>query len=350
MTFIKGRGAPSNLPGRFESVLHEAEDDGWTNDEVTRERPSTSVRVEQAKSILTRNDSPDIPFELSLNPYRGCEHGCVYCYARPSHACLDLSPGLDFETRLVAKPNAADLLKAALSKSAYRPSPIALGSNTDIYQPIEREWRITREIIEVLAEARHPFSFVTKSALVERDLDLLAPLAELGLVHAFVSIGTLDRELARKLEPRAAAPQRRLEVIRNLSQAGIPAGVMVAPVIPALTDKDIEKVLEAAANVGARSAGYVFLRLPHELKALFSQWLETHYPLKAGHVMSLVRQSRGGRENDPRFGSRMVGSGQFAALIAQRFRVAQQRFGLDQGLPPHRLDLFRPPGKQESLF
>lgn len=350
MTAIKGRGAPSNLPGRFESTLREVEDDGWAKNELVENRSETTVRVEQAKSILTRNDSPDIPFELSLNPYRGCEHGCVYCYARPSHAYLDLSPGLDFETQLVAKPNAAKLLKESFCKPGYRPSPIALGGNTDIYQPIEREWRITREILEVLAEARHPFSFVTKSALVERDLDLLAPLAEQGLVHAFVSITTLDKELARKLEPRAATPQRRLEVIRNLSEAGIPTGVMVAPVIPALTDKDLEQILEAAAKAGARSAGYVFLRLPHELKALFRQWLETHCPLKAEHVMSLIRQSRDGRENDPQFGSRMVGSGQFAALIAQRFHIAQKRFGLDQSLPPHRLDLFRPPTRQGTLF
>lgn len=350
MTAIKGRGATSNLPGRFESVLREPEDDGWAGDEAPETRPETRVRIEPARSILTRNDSPDIPFELSLNPYRGCEHGCIYCYARPSHAYLDLSPGLDFETQLLAKPNAAALLREALCKPGYRPSSIALGSNTDLYQPIERQHRITRQIIEVLAEARHPFSFVTKSVLVERDVDLLAPLAELGLVHAFVSLTTLDRELARKLEPRAAAPQRRLETIRALSDSGIPAGVMVAPVIPALTDKDIEPVLEAAAQAGARTAGYVFLRLPHELKALFSQWLETHYPLKAEHVMSLIRQSRDGRENDPRFGTRMLGSGQFAGLIAQRFRIAQKRFGLDRGMPPHRLDLFRPPARQGSLF
>jgi DNA repair photolyase len=313
-------------------------------------RPATMVRIEQAKSILSSNDSPDVPFEVSLNPYRGCEHGCVYCYARPSHAYLDLSPGLDFETRLVAKPNAAALLRAALCTPGYRPIPISLGSNTDLYQPIERDWRISREVLEVLAEARHPFSFVTKSALVERDLDLLAPLAAQGLVHAFVSITTLDNELARKLEPRAAAPQRRLEVMRNLSEAGIPAGVMVAPVIPALTDKDMEQILALASEAGARSAGYVFLRLPHELKALFTQWLETHYPLKAEHVLSLIRQSRDGRENDPRFGSRMSGSGQFAELIGQRFRIAKARYGLDQGMPPHRLDLFRAPTAQGNLF
>jgi DNA repair photolyase len=242
------------------------------------------------------------------------------------------------------------LLRTALCKPGYRPAPIALGSNTDLYQPIERDWRITREVLEVLAEARHPFSFVTKSALVERDLDLLAPLAEQGLVQAFVTITTLDKELAKKLEPRAASPQRRLEVIRNLSEAGIPAGVMVAPVIPALTDKDMEQILAQAAEAGARSAGYVFLRLPHELKALFIQWLETYFPLKAEHVMSLIRQSRDGRENDPRFGSRMSGSGRFAELLGRRFRIAKLRYRLDRGMPPHRLDLFRPPTAQGSLF
>jgi DNA repair photolyase len=350
MTAIKGRGAPSNLPGRFDSTLREVEDDGWATDDEVEDSPRTTVRVEQAKSILNRNVSPDIPYELSLNPYRGCEHGCVYCYARPSHAYLDLSPGLDFETRLVAKPDAARLLKESLCKPGYRPSQIALGSNTDVYQPIEREWRITRGIIEVLAEARHPFSLATKSALIERDLDLLAPLAEQGLFHAFVSVATLDRDLARKLEPRAPTPQRRLEVIRNLSDARIPTGVMVAPIIPALTDKDMERILETAARAGARTAGYVFLRLPHELKKLFKDWLQTHYPLKAEHVMSLIRQSREGRENDPQFGSRMVGSGKFADLVAQRFHVAQHRFDLDQGLPPLRLDLFRPPSRQGDLF
>jgi DNA repair photolyase len=350
MTAIKGRGAASNLQGRFESRLRESEDDGWVKDEEPEQRPETTVRVERARSILTSNDSPDIPFEHSLNPYRGCEHGCIYCYARPSHAYLDLSPGLDFETRLTAKPNAAELLRETLCKTGYRPRPIALGSNTDIYQPIERDWRITRQVIEVLAEARHPFSFVTKSAIAERDLDLLGPLAEQGLVRAFVSVTTLDAELARRLEPRAAAPHRRLQTIRTLSEAGVPTGVMVAPVIPALTDKDLESILEAAAESGACSAGYVFLRLPHELKPLFKQWLETHYPLRAEHVMSLIRQSRDGKEYDARFGSRMVGAGRFAALIAQRFRIAQQRFGLDREMPSHRLDLFRPPTRQGSLF
>lgn len=350
MAAYKGRGAPSNLPGRFESTLRQAEDDGWMPTLEEEGRPVTMVRVEQAKSILSHNDSPDIPFEVSLNPYRGCEHGCVYCYARPSHAYLDLSPGLDFETRLVAKPNAAALLRAELCKPGYRPAPIALGSNTDLYQPIERDWRITRQVLEVLAEARHPFSFVTKSSLAERDLDLLVPLAEQGLVHAFVTITTLDKELARTLEPRAAAPQRRLEVIRNLSQAGIPVGVMVAPVIPALTDLDMEQILAQASEAGARSAGYVFLRLPHELKILFTEWLETHYPLKTEHVMSLIRQSRDGRENDSRFGLRMAGSGQFAELLGQRFRLAKQRYYLDRGMPPHRLDLFRPPTAQGRLF
>jgi DNA repair photolyase len=285
--------------------------------------------VERARTIISRNDSPDIPFDQSINPYRGCEHGCIYCYARPSHAYLELSPGLDFETKLFAKTNAAELLREELAKPTYAVSPISLGANTDCYQPAERKYRITRQIVEILAECEHPLTIVTKSALVERDIDLLAPMAAKNLVKVYVSIGTLDRVLARRLEPRAASPRRRLDVLRTLSQAGIPCGVMVAALIPALNDKTLEQVLEEAATAGAQEAAYVILRLPNELKDIFKEWLATHYPERADHVISIVRQMRGGKDNDPRFGERMRGTGNFAELIARRFAIACKRFGLN---------------------
>src|SRR6267378_8202887 len=281
------RGARSFVQGRFETLAREPFDDGWTTEEKDAAELQTSVTVERARSIISRNDSPDIGFSQSINPYRGCEHGCIYCYARPSHAYLELSPGLDFETKLFAKTNAAELLRAELGKPGYKPSPIALGANTDCYQPIERKYRITRQILEVLAECSHPVTLVTKSALVERDLDILGPMAEKNLVRVFVSIGSLDRELARKLEPRAASPQRRLDVLRNLAQAGVPCGVMVAALIPGLNDKTLEEVLEAAAAAGAAEAAYVIMRLPNELKELFKEWLTAHYPERAGHVISI---------------------------------------------------------------
>src|SRR5712691_8378895 len=287
------RGARSFVQGRFESVAREPFDDGWTPEEKDARELDTTVTIERARSIISRNDSPDIGFSQSINPYRGCEHGCIYCFARPSHAYLELSPGLDFETKLFAKTNAAELLRAELSKPGYVPSPIAIGANTDCYQPIERKFRITRQILEILAECEHPFTVVTKSALVERDLDLLAPMAKKNLVKVFVSIGSLDRTLARKLEPRAASPQRRMDVLKNLSQAGIPCGVMLAALIPALNDKTLEEVLEAAAAAGAAEAAYVIMRLPNELKELFKEWLAAHYPERAGHVISIVRQMRG---------------------------------------------------------
>jgi DNA repair photolyase len=323
------RGALSQHPGRFESVGREALDDGWTRDDEPVAPLATTVSAERARSIIARNDSPDIPFEQSINPYRGCEHGCVYCYARPSHAYLELSPGLDFETKLFAKTNAAELLRAELRKPGYRVSPMAFGTNTDAYQPIERKYRIMRQLIEVLAECDHPLTIVTKSALVERDLDLLAPLARKNLVKVYVSIGTLDRVLARKLEPRAASPQRRLDVLRALSAAGVPCGVMVAALIPALSDKTLEHVLEEAAKAGAHEAAYIILRLPSELKGIFKEWLAAHYPERAEHVISIVRQMRGGRENDPRFHERMRGVGNYAELIAKRFDIACRRFGLN---------------------
>ncbi|MBI1174309.1 MAG: PA0069 family radical SAM protein [Sideroxydans sp.] len=322
----KGRGATLQIEGRFESVARERFDDGWGAAEESLPPFRTTVTVERAKSVIQRHDSPDLPFELSLNAYRGCEHGCIYCYARPSHGYLNLSPGLDFESRLFAKPDAAQLLRAELARPSYRCSPIALGTNTDPYQPIEREWKITRQILEVLAECRHPLSIVTKSALVERDLDLLVQLAEDNLVQVFISVTTLDADLARKLEPRAASPRRRLEAMRTLNEAGVPCGVMVAPVIPFLTDAELEHVLQAAHEHGAQMAAYTLLRLPYELKDLFRDWLSTHYPLKAEHVMSRLREMREGRENDSAFGSRFSGKGQFADLLAQRFRMACERF------------------------
>lgn len=324
------------MAGRFETVEREDFDDGWTPDDPPTEPIRTQVAIERARSIISHNDSPDVGFDSSINPYRGCEHGCIYCYARPSHAYLELSPGLDFETRLYAKTNAAELLREELAKPGYRPSPIALGANTDCYQPIERKYKITRQILEVLAECEHPVTMVTKSALVERDLDLLAPMAEKNLVKVFVSIGTLDRELARKLEPRAASPQRRLDILKSLSAAGVPCGVMVAALIPALNDKTMEHVLEAAAAAGADEAAYVIMRLPHELRPLFKEWLATHYPQRAEHVISIVRQMRGGKENDPNFGSRMSGTGMFAELIEKRFDVACRRYGLNGEMSGHR--------------
>src|SRR5437016_1867527 len=342
------RGARSFVAGRFETLAREPFDDGWTPEERDAAELQTSVTEERARSIISRNDSPDIGFSQSINPYRGCEHGCIYCYARPSHAYLELSPGLDFETKLFAKTNAAELLRAELSKPGYAPSPIAIGANTDCYQPIERKFRITRRIVEILAECEHPFTMVTKSALVDRDLDLIAPMAKKNLVKVFVSIASLDRAFARKLEPRAASPQRRMDVLRNLAQAGVPCGVMVAALIPGLNDKTLEEVLEAASAAGAAEAAYVIMRLPNELKELFKEWLTAHYPERAGHVISIVRQMRGGRDNDPRFGSRMTGTGLFAELIEKRFDIACRRFGLNghgAGRKPPSLDCsrFRPP-------
>jgi DNA repair photolyase len=323
------RGALSQIQGRFETEAREAFDDGWTRADEPLEPLQTTVTLERARSIIARNDSPDVPFDQSINPYRGCEHGCVYCYARPSHSYLELSPGLDFETKLFAKTNAAELLRAELARPGYAVSPISLGANTDCYQPAERKYGITRQIIEILSACEHPLTIVTKSALVERDLDLLAAMARKNLVKVFVSIGTLDHALARKLEPRAASPQRRLDVLRTLSAAGVPCGVMVAALIPALNDKTMEHVLEEAAKAGAQEAAYVILRLPNELKDLFKEWLAAHYPERADHVISIVRQMRGGRDNDPRFGERMRGTGNFAELMSKRFAIACKRFGLN---------------------
>ena len=340
----KLRGALSQIQGRFETAERSPYDDGWTQDAEAPPHAQTTVTEERARSIIAKNDSPDIPFEQSINPYRGCEHGCVYCYARPSHAYLELSPGLDFETKLFAKTNAVDLLKEELSKRGYRAKPMAFGTNTDCYQPIERRYKIMRGLIEVLAACEHPLTIVTKSALVERDLDILEPMAKKSLVKVFVSIGTLDRTLARKLEPRAASPQRRLDVLRALSEKQIPCGVMVAALIPALNDKTLEQVLEEAPKAGAMEAAYAIMRLPNELKDLFKEWLAAHYPERADHVISIIRQVRGGRDNDPRFGARMTGTGNFAELIGKRFEIACRRFGLNghgAGRLPAELDCSR---------
>jgi len=325
----RARGARSHAPGRFESVAREAFDDGWTVDDEPVAPLETRVTEEQVRSLIQRNQSPDLPFELSVNPYRGCEHGCIYCYARPAHAYLELSPGLDFESRLFAKLNAAEVLRAEIGRRGYVCSPISIGANTDCYQPAERRYGITRALIAVLAECEHPLTIVTKSALIERDLDLLGPMGRANLAKVFVTVTTLDRVLARRLEPRAPAPQRRLDTIRALAAAGVPVGVMMAPVIPALNDKSLEEALAAAAQAGATMAGYQMLRLPNELKGLFREWLATHVPQRAEHVMSLVRQLRGGRDNDPRFGTRMTGTGNFAELIAKRFEIACRRTGLN---------------------
>jgi DNA repair photolyase len=350
----KGRGATLNPQGRFERHGHEAVDDGWGSLEALAEDPSPATQVlpDRARTIIAHNQSPDVPFDQSINPYRGCEHGCVYCYARPSHGHLGLSAGLDFETRIFVKHDAALLLRQELARPGYVCKPISLGANTDPYQPLERRLEITRQVLEVLAETHHPVGIVTKSALVTRDIDLLAPMARAGLARVYVSVTTLDAALARTLEPRAAAPHRRLAAVRALAQAGITTGVMVAPIIPALTDHEIEPILAAAAAAGAASAGYVLLRLPHEVKDLMAAWLDTHRPLRAAHVLSLVRQCRDGRLNDPEFGSRMRGAGPFAELIRQRFHKASRRHGFDHRQMPQRTDLFRPPrlDGQTELF
>ncbi len=354
---VHGRGATYNPGNRFRRDTREVVDDGWsvpaseTQDaDESLPRVKTTVMIQHARTIIARNESPDIPFSQSINPYQGCEHGCVYCYARPTHAYLDLSPGIDFETKLFAKPNAVELLRAEISRRGYACDAIALGTNTDPYQPIEREWKITRGIIELLAQCDHPLTIVTKSALVERDIDLLAPMAAKNLARVYVSITTLDRELARKLEPRASAPPRRLAAVKALASAGIPVGVMTAPIIPQLNDKDMEAILEAAAANGARWAGWVMLRLPHEVKLLFRDWLAEHYPMRAEHIMSVIQQIRGGRDNDPNFGSRMRGTGEFAALLARRFELACRRLGLNADRDA-RLDtsLFRPPRDDAQL-
>lgn len=349
---IKGRGAASNPDNRFHQNHTEGFDDGWATVEAPTQKPLTKLFVDSSKSIINYNQSPDVPFDRSINPYRGCEHGCVYCFARPTHAYLDCSPGLDFETKIFYKPKAASLLKKALSKQNYICKPIALGINTDAYQPAERKLKITREILEVLNTRCHPVSIVTKSALIERDIDLLAQMAEKNLIHIMVSVTTLDTKLASSLEPRAVAPHRRLQVIENLGKAGIPVGVLVTPVIPVINDHEIENILEAVSHAGALTAGYVILRLPHEVKYLFEEWLQNHVPLKAEHVMNRVRDMRGGKAYDSRFDQRMRGTGIFAELIRKRFAAASRRLGFP-GMPEFDCSMFKPAnGKsaQMTLF
>ncbi|QJR14631.1 PA0069 family radical SAM protein [Usitatibacter palustris] len=349
----KGRGATINPEGRFEKWARGETDDGWFQEpEDGPSKPKTVIAIERAKSIISRNDSPDIGFNQSLNPYRGCGIGCPYCYARPSHAYLGLSPGLDWETRLSAKTNAAEVLREELAKPGYRCETIVIGVNTDAYQPIEREHRITRSVLEVMLETRHPVGLITKSALIERDIDLLSQLARERLVNVTITVVTLDHGISRYLEPRASAPARRLLAIRRLSEAGIPVNVNVAPVIPYLTDSELESILEATAEAGARTASYTLLRLPWEVKEVFRAWLEERFPLKAAHVMSRVHEMRGGRDNDPNFGSRMKGQGLFAELLKQRFAKGLERFGLTRGDYAVDASKFTPPSRhgQARLF
>jgi DNA repair photolyase len=345
---LKGRGALSNPAGRFDRTGLEAFDDGWYREEAP-DSVATSLQPDRARGVITTNDSPDIGFDYSINPYRGCEHGCIYCYARPSHAYMGLSSGLDFETKLFYKADVRTVLEAELARPRYVCKPIMLGSNTDPYQPAERKLEVTRTILTVLAAARHPVSIITKGVGIARDLDILQEMAKHRLASVAISLTTLDAEIKRTLEPRAAAPQARLKLIRALTDAGVPVGVMVAPVVPAITDHEMETILDAAAAAGAKSAGYVLLRLPYEVKDLFKEWLHQHYPQRAEHVMSLVRDARGGRENDPNFGTRMRGTGAYAELLRARFKVASRRLGLDS-VRERALDttLFRPPGPASS--
>ena len=348
----RGRGAVTNRSGRFEPTERVVEDDGWGSSE---ELPAfkTEVTLEKPKTVITRNDSPDISFDRSINPYRGCEHGCVYCFARPTHAYMGLSPGLDFETKLFVKEGVPELLERELSAPGYAPRTIAIGTNTDPYQPIERERRVMRSILEVLARANHPVGIVTKSALVTRDLDILGPMAEKGLAKVALSVTTLDPKLARTMEPRASTPAKRLDAIRQLAEAGVPASVMVAPVIPSLNDSEIESILEAAHAAGAREAGYVLLRLPLEVRDLFREWLLEHHPAKLRHVLSLIRSTRGGKDYDAKWGERMTGDGPYAWMIGRRFEIAAERLGFNKRRLKLRTDLFSPPkraGEQLSLF
>ncbi|MEE9099478.1 PA0069 family radical SAM protein [Pseudomonas nitroreducens] len=345
----RGRGTASNPHNRFAPTTSVPVDNDWL-DEVPRPQV-TEIRTELAKTVISRNQSPDLPFDRSINPYRGCEHGCIYCYARPSHAYWDLSPGLDFETKLIAKTNAAEVLEQELSRKGYVCAPINLGANTDPYQPIERQQRLTRQILEVLLRFRHPVTIVTKGSLILRDLDLLAELAKQNLVGVMISLTTLDDELKRILEPRAAAPSARLRAIRVLREQGIPVGVLCSPMIPMINDRELEALLEAAHDAGAQSASYMLLRLPREVGPLFEEWLAAHYPQRANHVMSLIRQVRGGEIYDSRFGHRFRGEGPFAELLAKRFEVALRRLGLNRrggfGLD---CTAFAPPRSQMSLF
>ena len=348
----KGRAAGSNASGRFETHERVPEADGWDIVEETGQI-RTQVRDEQARSLISYNKSPDLPFDRSINPYRGCEHGCIYCFARPTHAYLGLSAGLAFETRLIARPNAALILAEELGRKSYRVAPIAIGTNTDPYQPIEKQRGIMRECLEVLWEHRHPVAIVTKGTGILRDLDILRKMAKLGLVRVGVSITTLDRDIARTMEPRVPAPEKRLEVVRSLARAQIPVRVMVSPVVPGLTDSEVEAILTAGQSAGASSASWIMLRLPREVSPLFQDWLAEHYPNRAARVMARLREMHGGKEYASDWHRRMRGEGPYAAMIGQRFKAAARRLGLDQAQPALRCDLFRvpvKPGEQLSLF
>ncbi|MBP6876921.1 MAG: PA0069 family radical SAM protein [Phenylobacterium sp.] len=350
---VRGRGARSNASGRFESQAREAFDDGWTLEDAEPQQLKTTLSPEKARTIISKNDSPDVGFSRSINPYRGCEHGCIYCYARPAHAYMGLSPGLDFESQLFFKPDAPRLLEKELSSPRYKPEFIHIGGNTDPYQPVERTTRITRGVLEVLERFGHPCSIITKSALILRDLDVIGAMGRRNLCRVAISVTSLDRKLARSMEPRAATPERRIAAIKALAEAGVPVVVMFAPAIPSLNDHEMEAVLERAAEAGAKGAGYVALRLPREIKDLFREWLETDHPDRARRVMSLVRQMRGGLDYDPEWGKRMRGEGPIAELLSQRFHAAKKRLGLDAKLPALDLSQFRVPAKagdQGDLF
>ncbi len=348
----RGRAALSNRPGRFERHDRDLVDDGWSIDEGLPP-VRTEVSLERPRSVITRNTSPDIPFDRSINPYRGCEHGCIYCFARPTHAYLGLSPGLDFETRLIARPEAPEVLERELRAKSYRPAVIAIGTNTDPYQPIERDHRIMRRILEVLYDYRHPVAIVTKGTLIERDADILGEMGRLGLARVGISVTTLDPRVARTMEPRVPSPKRRLQTIRRLTEAGCPVRVMVSPVVPALTDHEAEAILSEAADAGAVAASWIMLRLPREVSPLFREWVEAHFPDRAARIMGRVRELHGGQDYDPDWGKRMTGQGIFADLFAHRFEIAIRRLGLDREMPDLRTDLFRLPpraGDQLSLF
>lgn len=356
----KGRGSVSNRPSqRFNAAdRYDADDgwqghtdDGWTDEDRRKlDRRKTILGNDTARTIISRNSSPDVGFNQSINPYKGCEHGCIYCFARPTHAYLDLSPGLDFETRIFRKPDAARLLREELSAPKYKAAPMVLGINTDAYQPIERTEKITRACLEVLLDMRHPISLITKSALVLRDLDLLQPMAEMRLVTVTLSVTTLDREIARVMEPRAATPQRRIDAIRALKSAGVPVGVLAAPLVPGLTCHELENILKAASEAGAERAGYTLVRLPYEIKILFEEWLREHFPDRAQKVLNHIREIRGGKLNDSQFGQRMSGTGVHAQLIARRFEVAARKYGLDQSRYEKDYSLFRGGDRQLTLF
>jgi DNA repair photolyase len=350
---LRGRGAVSNASGRYEKESRVLIDDGWNSEDDEETSLKTEILRDSSRTIITRNNSPDISFSQSINPYKGCEHGCIYCFARPTHAYLGFSPGADFESKIFTKPNAAELLRKELSSPKYVPQVIAIGTNTDPYQPIEKKLRIMRSILEVLWEFRHPVGIVTKNAGILRDIDILAPMAEAGLVKVALSVTTLDRKLARVMEPRASTPPKRIEAIKTLAAASIPTAVMFAPIIPALNDEELETVLETAKDAGARSAGYVLLRLPLEIKDLFREWLEANEPGRAKHVMSLIRSMRGGKDYDAQWNTRMRGTGPYADMIARRFHLAVRRFGLNAEHRPLDTKLFtRPaqPGQQLELL